>query len=84
MAESQTLKAEAREKGSKGAVRSLRRQGRVPAVIYGDKKSPELITVLNPQGELGDQSKRLETERSSAVRRMASPISGAMVTTRIL
>ena len=45
MAESQTLKAEAREKGSKGAVRSLRRQGRVPAVIYGDKKSPELITV---------------------------------------
>lgn len=45
MAESQTLKAEAREKGSKGAVRSLRREGRVPAVIYGDKKSPELITV---------------------------------------
>ena len=45
MAETQTLKAEAREKGSKGAVRSLRRQGRVPAVIYGDKKSPELITV---------------------------------------
>ncbi|MFN4354716.1 50S ribosomal protein L25/general stress protein Ctc [Parvibaculum sp.] len=45
MAESLTLKAEAREKGSKGAVRSLRREGRVPAVIYGDKKSPELITV---------------------------------------
>ena len=45
MAETQTLAAEAREKGSKGAVRSLRREGRVPAVIYGDKKSPELITV---------------------------------------
>jgi large subunit ribosomal protein L25 len=45
MAETQTLKAEAREKGSKGAVRSLRREGRVPAVIYGDKKSPELIAV---------------------------------------
>ncbi|ABS63871.1 ribosomal 5S rRNA E-loop binding protein Ctc/L25/TL5 [Parvibaculum lavamentivorans DS-1] len=45
MAETQTLKAEAREKGSKGAVRSLRRAGRVPAVIYGDKQSPELIAV---------------------------------------
>ena len=45
MAETQTLKAEAREKGSKGAVRSLRREGRVPAVIYGEKKTPELIHV---------------------------------------
>lgn len=45
MAETLTLKAEAREKGSKGAVRSLRREGRVPAVIYGDKQSPELIAI---------------------------------------
>lgn len=45
MAEILTLKAEARTKGSKGAVRSLRLKGRVPAVIYGDKKTPELITV---------------------------------------
>lgn len=45
MAESVTLKAEARPKGSKGAVRSLRLEGRVPAVIYGDKKSPELISI---------------------------------------
>jgi large subunit ribosomal protein L25 len=45
MAETLTLKAEARTKSSKGAVRSLRLAGRVPAVIYGDKKSPELISV---------------------------------------
>jgi large subunit ribosomal protein L25 len=45
MVETTTLKAETREKSSKGAVRSLRREGRVPAVIYGEKKSPELITV---------------------------------------
>lgn len=45
MAENLTLTAEARPKGSKGAVRSLRLAGRVPAVIYGDKKSPELISV---------------------------------------
>lgn len=45
MVETTTLKAETREKSSKGAVRSLRREGQVPAVIYGEKKSPELITV---------------------------------------
>jgi large subunit ribosomal protein L25 len=45
MAEILTLKAEARTKSSKGAVRSLRLAGRVPAVIYGDKKSPELISI---------------------------------------
>ena len=45
MAETKILAAETREKGSKGAVRSLRREGRVPAVIYGDKKSPELIAI---------------------------------------
>lgn len=45
MAEILTLKAEARTKSSKGAVRSIRLAGRVPAVIYGDKKTPELISV---------------------------------------
>ncbi|MGV8998193.1 MAG: 50S ribosomal protein L25/general stress protein Ctc [Parvibaculaceae bacterium] len=45
MAEILTLKAETRTKSSKGAVRSLRLAGRVPAVIYGDKQTPELITV---------------------------------------
>ncbi|MDO8288710.1 MAG: 50S ribosomal protein L25/general stress protein Ctc [Parvibaculum sp.] len=45
MAEILTLKAETRTKSSKGAVRSLRLAGRVPAVIYGDKKTPELISV---------------------------------------
>ena len=43
MAETTKLEARSREKSSKGAVRSLRREGRVPAVIYGDKKSPILI-----------------------------------------
>lgn len=45
MAETLTLMAEARTKSSKGAVRSLRLAGRVPAVIYGDKKTPELISI---------------------------------------
>ena len=38
MSEQLTLPAEARERAGKGASRALRRDGRVPAVIYGDKK----------------------------------------------
>ncbi len=40
MSEQLTLAAETREQVGKGASRSLRREGRVPAVIYGDKKEP--------------------------------------------
>ena len=40
-----TLPAEARTRGGKGASRSLRREGRVPAVIYGGKEAPVSIHV---------------------------------------
>lgn len=39
------LKAEARTKTGKGAARTLRREGKIPAVIYGDKKEPVGITL---------------------------------------
>lgn len=39
------LKAEPREKVGKGAARELRRNGMVPAVIYGDKKDPLPIAI---------------------------------------
>lgn len=45
MAETKVLKAQAREGVGKGAARELRRQGLVPAVIYGDKKSPVTISI---------------------------------------
>ena len=38
MSEQLTLPAEARDRAGKGASRALRRDGRVPAVIYGQKK----------------------------------------------
>lgn len=38
-----TLSAEARERAGKGASRHLRREGRIPAVIYGGNKAPETI-----------------------------------------
>jgi len=43
MSDQLTLSAEARERAGKGASRAMRRDGRVPAVIYGDKKDPEPI-----------------------------------------
>ena len=45
MSEQLTLPAEARERAGKGASRALRRDGRVPAVIYGDKKEPLTVHV---------------------------------------
>lgn len=45
MSEALTLPAEARERAGKGASRALRRDGRVPAVIYGGKEEPVMIHV---------------------------------------
>jgi large subunit ribosomal protein L25 len=45
MSEALTLPAEARERAGKGASRALRRDGRVPAVIYGGKEEPLAIHI---------------------------------------
>jgi len=45
MAEAYVLSAEKRERAGKGAARATRRSGRVPAVIYGDKKDSVMISV---------------------------------------
>jgi large subunit ribosomal protein L25 len=45
MSETLTLSAEARERAGKGASRAIRREGRVPAVIYGNKEEPVGIHV---------------------------------------
>jgi large subunit ribosomal protein L25 len=45
MATTYELKAQARSGVGKGAARALRRQGLVPAVIYGDKKDPLPIAI---------------------------------------
>lgn len=48
MADVSTLTAEVRERAGKGAARATRRQGRVPAVIYGNKEAPMMIS-LDPR-----------------------------------
>jgi large subunit ribosomal protein L25 len=45
------IEAEARERAGKGAARATRRQGKVPAVIYGAKEPPNLIA-LDPRAVL--------------------------------
>jgi large subunit ribosomal protein L25 len=44
----ESVSAEVRDRAGKGAARATRRAGRVPAVIYGDKKEATLIT-LDPK-----------------------------------
>lgn len=45
MSEQLTLAAALRERGGKGASRAMRREGRVPAVVYGEKQEPLTIHV---------------------------------------
>ncbi len=45
MADVATLTAQSREDAGKGPARALRRGGRVPAIIYGDKKDPLAISI---------------------------------------
>jgi large subunit ribosomal protein L25 len=45
MSEQLTLPAEARNRAGKGASRALRRDGRVPAVVYGEKQEPLSVHV---------------------------------------
>ncbi len=45
MTDTVTISAESRAQVGKGAARATRRQGRVPAVIYGANKDPEPISI---------------------------------------
>src|SRR3982751_6223022 len=45
MSEQLTLSAETRERAGKGASRAMRREGRVPAVVYGNREEPLAIHV---------------------------------------
>ena len=40
-----TFNAQKREKAGKGAARACRREGHIPAVIYGGKKEPVMISL---------------------------------------
>jgi large subunit ribosomal protein L25 len=48
MASYTTIEAEARARAGKGAARAARREGKVPGVIYGARRTPDLIA-LDPR-----------------------------------
>ncbi len=52
------LKATARGRAGKGASRAVRRQGLVPGVVYGDKKEPQLVSLI-----YGEVKPHVETGR---------------------
>jgi len=62
MAETVTLAAERREDTGTGAARKLRREGKIPAVIYGHGREPEALAVQQAEAD-----KLLQTAGSSTV-----------------
>ncbi|WP_137389711.1 50S ribosomal protein L25/general stress protein Ctc [Rhodoligotrophos defluvii] len=58
MAQTHALTAVVRDRAGKGAARAVRRQGRVPGVIYGAKQEPQLISLAYK-----DLMKEVETGR---------------------
>ena len=45
MSDVQPISAKMRERAGKGAARATRREGRIPAVIYGNKQDPVMISL---------------------------------------
>lgn len=45
MSVAEILSAESRENNGSGPARALRREAKVPGIIYGDKKEPEMISI---------------------------------------
>lgn len=62
-----TLLVGKRDKGGKGAARAVRKNGLIPAVIYGNKQEPEMITVepkllIKQMGIKGFKTRQFELE----------------------
>jgi len=62
MADILSIAAQKRDRAGKGNARSLRGEGRVPAVIYGEKKDPESISIaINDIAKLYNTGRILST-----------------------
>ena len=71
MAQTSTeLNATARPRAGKGAARQARREGKVPAVIYGDGKPPE--NLLRPTSLSAEEDSERNELRELANRRYAA------------
>lgn len=89
MSDTLTLSAETRDRVGKGASRALRREGRVPAVIYGNKQEPlgihleerALVKALNT-GHFMNSVIMIEGAGGKAIRTLAKDVSLDVVTDR--
>lgn len=89
MSDQMTLAAETRDRNGKGASRELRRNGRVPAVIYGDKQDPISIHVEEKSlvrqlmtGHFMNSVVMIETGKGAAVRTLPKDVAFDVVTDR--
>ncbi|MDR2098892.1 MAG: 50S ribosomal protein L25/general stress protein Ctc [Rickettsiales bacterium] len=57
------LKVEKRENSGKGAARKIRKNGLIPAVVYGNKEPPELIAVTPKDLQKQMQAKGFRTRQ---------------------
>ncbi|MBW4331509.1 50S ribosomal protein L25/general stress protein Ctc [Stakelama sp. CBK3Z-3] len=89
MSDQLTLSAETRDRVGKGASRALRREGRVPAVLYGNKKEPlpihveerALVKMLNT-GHFMNSVIMIDTGDGSPVRTLPKDVTLHPVTDR--
>lgn len=89
MSDTLTLSAETRDRVGKGASRALRREGRVPAVIYGNKQEPlgihleerALVKALNT-GHFMNSVIMIEGAGGQAIRTLAKDVALDVVTDR--
>ena len=89
MSDQLTLAAETRDRGGKGASRDLRRNGRVPAVIYGNKQ--DLISIhveekalvkLLMTGHFMNSVVMIEAGKGAATRTLPKDVAFDVVTDR--
>jgi large subunit ribosomal protein L25 len=61
MSKNYALTAEIRERTGKGAARALRRENKIPAVIYGDNKNPIIISIPSKETTMEHQKGTMYT-----------------------
>ena len=80
MADIASLSAVARQGNGKGAARAVRRQGRVPGVVYGSDKDP--VSVSLDGKELGTEYHRATSSnltRGIGRSKTATPMAGMLI-----
>lgn len=61
MSKNYAMTAKKRDRAGKGIARSLRREGKLPAVVYGDNKDPVLLTLSSKDVNLEYQKGHMYT-----------------------